>query len=119
MAGMTEMMAQARERQELVVAFAGDVKAAAADVQAALKEIRLVRDEIRQAGQEIDMLEFKLRQSYEKLDKVITSEAQRFGQWAFFKMGVLAGCVGGFAGVLFFLLVVLGLREALVVLGLR
>ena len=89
MAGMTEMMAQARERQELVVAFAGDVKAAAADVQAALKEIRLVRDEIRQAGQEIDMLEFTLRQSYEKLDKAINSETQRRTAWQ-----TLLDCLG-------------------------
>ena len=52
-------------------------------------------------------------------NQAINSETQRFGQWAFFKMGVLAGCVGGCAGVLFFLLTVLGLREALEALGLR
>ena len=57
------------------------------------------------------MREFKLRQSYEKLDKAINSETQRFSQWAFLKMGVLAGCVGAGAGVLFFLFVVLGLRD--------
>ena len=111
MAGMTEMVSQFRERQELVVAAHGEI-------QAALKNIRLVRDEIRQAAQEFDMRESKLRRNYEALDKVITSAAQRFGPWEFFKMGVLAGYVGGCAGVLFFLLTVLGLREALEALGL-
>ena len=37
-----------------------------------------------------------------KLDMAINSEAQRFSQWAFLKMGVLAGGVGAGAGVLFF-----------------
>ena len=74
MAGMTEMVAQARERQELVVA-------ATNEIQAARKEILGVRDDIRQAAQEIDTLEFTLRQSYEKLDKAINSETQRRTAW--------------------------------------
>ena len=112
MAGMTDMVAEVRERQESVIA-------AAVEIKAARDEVRGAAVDVRRAAEEFDMREFKLRQSYEKLDKAINSETQRFGQWAFFKMGVLAGCVGAGAGVLFFLLVVLGLREALVWLGLR
>ena len=100
---------QVRERQEIVVAAVDAIKAAR-------EEIRGAAVDVRRAAEEFDTREFKLRQSYEKLDKAINSEAQRFNQWAFLKMGVLAGCVG--AGVLFFLFVVLGLREALVWLGL-
>ena len=92
MAGMTEMMAQARERQELVVA-------ATDEIQGALKEIRRVRDDIRQAAQEFDMREFKLRQSYEKLDKAITSETQRLGRLQFFAVAVIGGGVRGAGGV--------------------
>ena len=77
MAGMTEMVGQARERQELVVA-------ATNEIQAARKEILGVRDDIRQGAQEIDTLEFTLRQSYEKLDKAINSETQRRGWWQTF-----------------------------------
>ena len=112
MAGMTEMVAEFRERQESVIA-------AAVEIKAARDEVRGAAADVRQAAEEFDTREFKLRQSYEKLDKAINSETQRFGQWAFLKMGVLAGCVGGCAGVLLFLLVVIGLREALVWLGLR
>ena len=113
MAGMTDMVAEVRERQESVIA-------AAVEIKAARDEVRGAAVDVRQAAEEFDMREFKLRQSYEKLDKVINSEAQRFSQWAFFKMGVLAGCVGAGTGVLFFIFIVLSLREALVVwLGLR
>ena len=82
MAGMTEMVGQARERQELVVA-------ATNEIQAARKEILGVRDNIRQAAQEIDTLEFTLRQSYEKLDKAINSETQRRTAWQ-----TLLDCLG-------------------------
>ena len=95
MAGMTEMVAQFRERQEIVVAAVDAIKAAR-------EEIRGAAVDVRRAAEEFDTREFKLRQSYEKLDKAINSEAQRFNQWAFLKMGVLAGCVGAGAGVLFF-----------------
>ena len=95
MAGMTEMVAQFRERQEIVVAAADAIKAAR-------EEKRDAAVDVRRAAEEFDTREFKLRQSHEKLDKAINSEAQRFNQWqwVFLKMGVLAGCVG--AGVLFF-----------------
>ena len=112
MAGVTDMVAEVRERQESVIAAAGEIKAARDEVRGAAVDVR-------RAAEEFDMREFKLRQSYETLDKAIKTETQQFSRWAFFKMGVLAGCVGAGAGVLFFLLVVLGLREALVVLGLR
>ena len=101
MAGMTEMVAQFRERQEIVVAAADAIKAAR-------EEKRDAAVDVRRAAEEFDTREFKLRQSHEKLDKAINSEAQRFNQWqwVFLKMGVLAGCVGAGAGVLFFLVIV-------------
>ena len=71
------------------------------------------------AAQEIDTLEFTLRYSYEKLDKAINSETQRRSLWTHVKLIVVIGSIGGCAGALFLLVAVLGLREALVVLGLR
>ena len=53
------------------------------------------------------------------LGKAIKTETQNFKRWAFFKMGVLAGCVGGLVTVWAFLLHILSLREALELLGLR
>ena len=59
MAGMTEMVAQFRERQELVVA-------ATAELQAALKEIRLVKEGFYQAGNVIDARTRDLDAAYKK-----------------------------------------------------
>ena len=59
MAGMTEMVAQFRERQELVVA-------ATAELQAALKEIRLVQDGFHKAGNVIDARTRDLDAAYKK-----------------------------------------------------
>ncbi len=112
MAGMTEMVWQVRERQELVVAAADAIKAAR-------EEIRGAAVDVRRAAEEFDMREFKLRQSYEKLEKAINSELQRRRLWTHVKLIVVIGSIGGCAGALFLLVVVLGLREALVVLGLR
>ena len=71
-------------------------------IKAARDEVRGAAVDVRRAAEEFDMREFKLRQSYEKLDKAINSEAQNFSRWAFFKMGVLAGCVRrGRGGVVF------------------
>ena len=81
--------------------------------------MRSMRDEARLAFKDVGREAANVRAAYDELGKAIKSETQRFGQWAFFKMGVLTGCVGGCARVLFFLLTVLGLREALEVLGLR
>ena len=77
MPGMTEMVGQVRERQELVVA-------AAAAIKAAREEVRGAAVDVRRAVEEFDMREFKLRQSYEKLDKAIKSETQRRGWWQTF-----------------------------------
>ena len=77
MPGMTEMVGQVRERQELVVAAADAIKAAREEVRGAAVDIR-------RAAEEFDMREFKLRQSYEKLDKAIKSETQRRGWWQTF-----------------------------------
>ena len=95
MVGMTGMVAEVRERQESVIA-------AAVEIKAARDEVRGAAADVRRAAEEFDTREFKLRQSYDKLDQAINSETQRFGQWAFLKMGVLAGCAGAGARVLFF-----------------
>ena len=59
MAGMTEMVAEFRERQELVIA-------ASAELQAALKEIRLLKEGFHQAGNVIDARTRDLDAAYEK-----------------------------------------------------
>ena len=56
---MTEMVAQFRERQELVVA-------AAADLQALLKDIHLVQDGFHKAGNVIDARTRDLDAAYKK-----------------------------------------------------
>ena len=81
MAGMTEMVAQFRERQELVVA-------ATADLQALLKDIHLVQDGFHKAGNVIDARTRDLDAAYKKaaqevrpawrwrfLDRVLTTFA--------------------------------------------
>ena len=77
MAGLTEMVAEVREQQESVIAAAGEIKAARDEVRGAAVDVR-------RAAEEFDMREFKLRQSYEKLDKAINSETQRRTAWQIF-----------------------------------
>ena len=60
MAGMTDMVAEVRERQESVIA-------AAVEIKAARDEVRGAAVDVRRAAEEFDMREFKLRQSYDKL----------------------------------------------------
>ena len=74
MAGMTDMVAEVRERQESVIA-------AAVEIKAARDEVRGAAVDVRRAAEEFDMREFKLRQSYDKLDKAINSETQRRTPW--------------------------------------
>ena len=90
MPGMTEMVGQVRERQELVVAAADAIKAAREEVRGAAVDVR-------RAAEEFDMREFKLRQSYEKLDKAITSEAQRQGAWQTFKDRLMVALLAALA----------------------
>ena len=81
MAGMTEMVGDVRERQELVVG-------AAAELQALLKDIHLVREEFHKAGNVIDARTRQLDEAYKKaveevrpawrwrfLDRVLTTFA--------------------------------------------
>ena len=74
MAGMTDMVAEVRERQESVIA-------AAVEIKAARDEVRGAAADVRRAAEEFDMREFKLRQSYEQLEKAINSETQRRSQF--------------------------------------
>ena len=92
---------------------------AADRAEAEAQKMRETREQVTAAVSNLGQLDWNIRRAYEQLDKAINSEAQNFSRWAFFKMGVLAGCVGAGAGVLFFLLTVLGLRETLEMLGLR
>ena len=74
MAGMTDIVAEVRERQESVIV-------AAVEIKAARDEVRGAAVDVRRAAEEFDMREFKLRQSYDKLDKAINSETQRRTAW--------------------------------------
>ncbi len=88
MAGMTDMVAEVRERQESVIAAADAIKAARDEVRGAAVDVR-------RAAEEFDTREFKLRQSYEKLDKAINSEAQRHGAWQTFKDRLMVALLAG------------------------
>ena len=77
MAGMTEMVSQARERQELVVAAAAEIKAAAGDVQATAAGLRAAREEINTMVGRLDQLEYQIRKNYDKLDETINSARRR------------------------------------------
>ena len=96
MAGMTEMVAEFRERQESVIA-------AAVEIKAARDEVRGAAADVRRAAEEFDTREFKLRQSYETAGHGHQQPRRNsFSQWAFLKMGVLAGGVWrGRGGVIF------------------
>ena len=77
MAGMTEMVSQARERQELVVAAAAEIKAAAGDVQATAAGLRAAQEEINTMVGRLDQLEYQIRKNYDKLDETINSARRR------------------------------------------
>ena len=83
------------------------------------EKIYKARVEVDQAIAWMGVIEERVERAYNALDKAIKTETQNFKRWAFFKMGVLAGCVGGLVALLAFLLLILGLREALELLGLR
>ena len=83
------------------------------------EKIYKARVEVDQAIARMGVIEERVERAYNALDKAIKTETQNFKRWAFFKMGVLAGCVGGLVALLAFLLLILGLREALELLGLR
>ena len=77
MAGMTEMVSQARERQELVVAATAEIKAAAGDVQATAAGLRAAQEEINTMVGRLDQLEYQIRKNYDKLDETINSARRR------------------------------------------
>ena len=76
------------------------------------EKIYKARVEVDQAIARMGVIEERVERAYNALDKAIKTETQNFKRWAFFKMGVLAGCVGGLVALLAFLLLILGLLGA-------
>ena len=112
-------MAGVHETLKLVQGLYERMIASADRAEQEAEKIYKARVEVDQAIARTGGLEERVERADGALGKAIKTETQNFKRWAFFKMGVLAGCVGGLVTVWAFLLHILSLREALELLGLR